>query len=223
MSDRALGMVETRGLVASIEAADAMLKAAQVTLVGKERADAGLMTIIVVGETAAVQSAVDAGAVAASRIGELVSTHIIPRPDDQTTEILFKDKFSKPTGKKSVVQDREQIKEEIKSTRKVTRVVKKEKVKSEIKPEITKSIEEPEESSTNTIERLKREALGKNAVTIDLESQVLADLSMSDLEIQNVHQLRRLARSVKEFPIKGREISKANRNQLLDYFKDLLK
>ena len=78
MSDRALGMVETRGLVASIEAADAMLKAAQVTLIGKERAEAGLMTIIVVGETAAVKSAVDAGAVAASRVGELVSTHVIP-------------------------------------------------------------------------------------------------------------------------------------------------
>ena len=67
------------------------------------------------------------------------------------------------------------------------------------------------------------EALGKKQVTIDTESQALSELSMSDLEVQNVHQLRRLARSVPEFPIKGREISKANRNQLLDYFKDLLR
>ncbi len=216
MSDRALGMVETRGLVASIEAADAMLKAAQVTLLGKERADAGLMTIIVVGETAAVKSAVDAGAVAASRVGELVSTHIIPRPDDQTNEILFKDKTSVSTGKKSTPPKR-QSKKEIATEKKVKEPIEEEEEIIEV------SNETEESTSTSTIERLKREALGKKQVTIDTESQALSDLSMSDLEVQNVHQLRRLARSVQEFPIKGREISKANRNQLLDYFKDLLR
>lgn len=223
MSDRALGMVETRGLVASIEAADAMLKAAQVTLVGKERADAGLMTIIVVGETAAVKSAVDAGAVAASRVGELVSTHIIPRPDDQTNEILFRDKSSISTSKKSTPPKR-QLKKETPPEKKVTKTEKKVKEPIEEEDETIEVSDETEESSsTSTIERLKREALGKKQVTIDTESQALSDLSMSDLEVQNVHQLRRLARSVQEFPIKGREISKANRNQLLDYFKDLLR
>ncbi len=223
MSDRALGMVETRGLVASIEAADTMLKAAQVTLVGKERAEAGLMTIIVVGETAAVKSAVDAGAVAASRVGELVSTHIIPRPDDQTNEILFKDKLSISTSKKSTPL-KGQAKKETSPEKKVKKTEKKVKETIEEEEETIDVSEETEEStSTNTIERLKREALGKKQVTIDTESQTLSDLSMSDLEVQNVHQLRRLARSVQEFPIKGREISKANRNQLLDYFKDLLR
>ncbi|MBC7910306.1 MAG: BMC domain-containing protein [Pyrinomonadaceae bacterium] len=76
----ALGMVECMGLVAMIEAADAMVKAANVTLVGYEKIDAGLVTAIVRGEVGAVKSAVEAGAAAASRVGTVVATHIIPRP-----------------------------------------------------------------------------------------------------------------------------------------------
>ena len=76
--EEALGMVECRGLVAMIEAADAMVKAANVHLVGYEKIDAGLVTAIVRGDVAAVRSAVDAGAAAASRIGEVVATHVIP-------------------------------------------------------------------------------------------------------------------------------------------------
>ena len=85
---QALGLVETKGLVAAIEAADAMLKASKVRLVGKERALAGLITIVVVGDVAAVKASVDAGAAAAQRVGELVSVHIIPKPDDQIGTIL---------------------------------------------------------------------------------------------------------------------------------------
>src|SRR6187455_2394156 len=76
----ALGMVETKGLVAMVEAADAMVKAANVTLVGYEKIDAGLVTAIVRGEVGAVKAAVDAGAAAGRKVGEVVSTHIIPRP-----------------------------------------------------------------------------------------------------------------------------------------------
>jgi ethanolamine utilization protein EutM len=78
--EEALGMIECRGLVAMIEAADAMVKAANVQLVGYEKIDAGLVTAIVRGEVAAVKSAVDAGAAAARRVGEVVATHVIPRP-----------------------------------------------------------------------------------------------------------------------------------------------
>jgi ethanolamine utilization protein EutM len=78
--EEALGMVECKGLVAMIEAADTMVKAANVQLVGYEKIDAGLVTAIVRGEVSAVKSAVDAGAAAASRIGEVVATHVIPRP-----------------------------------------------------------------------------------------------------------------------------------------------
>lgn len=82
----ALGMVECRGLVAMIEAADAMVKAANVRLVGYEKVDAGLVTAIVRGEVGAVKAAVEAGAAAASRIGEVVATHIIPRPHAELDE-----------------------------------------------------------------------------------------------------------------------------------------
>lgn len=78
--EEALGMIECRGLVAMIEAADTMVKAANVQLVGYEKIDAGLVTAIVRGEVAAVKSAVDAGAAAARRVGEVVATHVIPRP-----------------------------------------------------------------------------------------------------------------------------------------------
>lgn len=83
MVEYALGMIETRGYVAAITAADAALKAAAVTLLGSERADAGLVTISLSGEVAAVQSAVAAGAAAASRVGELVAQHVIPRPHEE--------------------------------------------------------------------------------------------------------------------------------------------
>ena len=80
MSQEALGMVETRGLVASIEAADTMLKAANVVLVGTEKIGSGLVTVMVRGDVGAVKSAVESGAEAAGRLGELVATHVIPRP-----------------------------------------------------------------------------------------------------------------------------------------------
>ena len=79
----ALGMIETRGLVASIEAADAMVKAASVTIVGQTKAGGGLVSTLVRGEVGAVKAATDAGAVAANKIGEVVSVHVIPRPHDE--------------------------------------------------------------------------------------------------------------------------------------------
>ncbi|MGE0100699.1 MAG: BMC domain-containing protein [Blastocatellales bacterium] len=82
----ALGMIECRGLVAMIEAADAMVKAANVRLVGYERIDAGLVSAIVRGEVGAVKAAVEAGAAAASKIGEVVSTHVIPRPHSEVDD-----------------------------------------------------------------------------------------------------------------------------------------
>ena len=87
---QALGMIETKGLVASIEAADAMVKAANVTLIGKEHVGSGLVTVMVRGDVGAVKASVDAGAAAAERVGELVSIHVIPRPHDEVEGILPK-------------------------------------------------------------------------------------------------------------------------------------
>ncbi len=84
----ALGMIETKGLVGSIEAADAMVKAANVTLIGKEHVGGGLVTVLVRGDVGAVKAATDAGAAAAQRVGELVSVHVIPRPHTEVETIL---------------------------------------------------------------------------------------------------------------------------------------
>ena len=86
----ALGMIETRGLVGSIEAADAMVKAADVTLIGKVHVGGGLVTVMVRGEVGAVKAAVDAGAAAAERVGNLISQHVIPRPHQDTEMLLPK-------------------------------------------------------------------------------------------------------------------------------------
>jgi len=88
MRSEALGLVETKGLVGSIEAADAMVKAANVTLIGKEMVGGGLVTVMVRGDVGAVKAAVDAGAVAAKNVGELVSVHVIPRPHSEVENIL---------------------------------------------------------------------------------------------------------------------------------------
>ncbi|GAA4293613.1 propanediol utilization microcompartment protein PduA [Anaerocolumna aminovalerica] len=84
----AIGMIETRGLTASIEAADAMLKAADVELVGTEKIGSGLVTVIVKGEVGAVKAATESGQEAASRLGELVAVHVIPRPHADIAKIL---------------------------------------------------------------------------------------------------------------------------------------
>ncbi len=88
MALEALGMVETRGLVAAIEAADAMVKAANVQLIGTEKIGSGLVSVMVRGDVGAVKSAVDAGAISAGKLGELVATHVIPRPHEDVEKIL---------------------------------------------------------------------------------------------------------------------------------------
>lgn len=151
MYEKALGLVETRGLVGAIEAADAMVKAARVTLIGIEVTIAALITVKVRGEVGAVKAAVDAGGQAAARVGELLSVHVIPRPDTSTETIVY-------------APDSE--------------------------PARTPS---PKPSSDDPRE----------------------------LEKLPVRELRRLARETPGFPIQGREISKANKTELLAKFREM--
>ena len=88
MEKEALGMVETKGLIGSIEAADAMVKAANVRLIGKEQIGSGLVTVMVRGDVGAVKASVEAGASAAKRVGELYGVHVIPRPHEDVESIL---------------------------------------------------------------------------------------------------------------------------------------
>ncbi len=150
MEERALGLVETKGLVAAIEAADAMVKAANVKLIGTEKTDAALVTVKVVGEVGAVKSAVEAGAAAAQKVGELLSVHVIPRPHEEAEYLVYEEHHNKGSAK-----------------------------------------------------------------TGGRVSQ------LADLENRPVRELRRLARDFPDFPIQGREISKANKKLLMEKFKIL--
>ena len=96
---QALGMVETKGLVAAIEAADAMVKAANVTLVGKEKIGSGLVTVMVRGDVGAVKASVEAGAAAAKRVGELYSVHVIPSPHEDVESCCAKQPKAKAPKK----------------------------------------------------------------------------------------------------------------------------
>lgn len=97
--NNALGMIETRGLVGAIEAADAMVKAANVYLIGKVHVGGGLVTVMVRGDVGAVKAATDAGAAAAQRVGELISVHVIPRPHSDV-EMILPDDYKKFAGNK---------------------------------------------------------------------------------------------------------------------------
>jgi microcompartment protein CcmL/EutN len=155
----ALGLIETRGLVSAIEAADAAAKAAQVVITCVEVTVPALVTVKMEGELGAVRASVDAGAAAATRIGELVSAHVIPRPDDELDKIL---------------------------------------------PEM--SYVNPAASKASEVSRPK------------LPVHIPADEAV--LEAMTVADLRRLAREQTDFPIAGREISRANKEVLLRYLRE---
>ena len=253
---KALGLIETRGLVAAIEAADAMVKAANVKIVGKEQTNPALITIKIVGDVAAVKSAVDAGAAAAQKVGELVSIHVIPQPDKQMLSL-----FPELEDDDSSLLEQDEIPANILIDIPIE-PVKHPKLEKTAKPEIKeKIIEIPEEKTpkiqpklrtsdlevksesqslgnlftaqNNTISRLRQEALGKvdsykkkitpadpeNKNVVPEHKEKLNVPKSEDLESLNVHQLRRLARDTENFPIKGREISKANRQELLEFFR----
>lgn len=296
----ALGLVETKGLVAAIEAADAMVKAANVILVGKEKVVPAMITIKVVGEVAAVTAAVQAGAAAAKRVGQLLATHVIPQPDSELIKILpeiDERNFSEIiTSKKTESFKKEKIEPKIeiekektetaisvkniekvlpseeKSKSEFTPVIEEpktqsEKIEKENAPEIKKektkgrpSNKKPDKKQSaplfddvsDTISRLRKEALQETEVKseeefyeesesaeiddlinedIPIEStnkevskteKISSDIKLEEIENYNVHQLRSLARTFPNFPIQGREISRANRNLLLSHFKNIL-
>lgn len=180
MLEYALGLIETRGLVGAIEAADAMMKAAEVTLVGKERADAGLMTVKIIGDVAAVRAAVDAGAAAAQRVGELVSAHVIPRPADDIEILIYPPQPQKTPSP-----------EEVRITPK----------------KFQKKVEETEEPEAKEEEIVQKE--------FPFPASEDEKEYLSQLEAMTVHELRRYARGVQGLTIYGREISRANKEELI--------
>lgn len=220
---KALGLVETRGLVAAIEAADAMLKTSNVVLIGKEIIKPALVTIKIAGDVAAVKASVDAGAAAAKKVGIVVSTHVIPQPDSQMELIIpeIKDDLVKRQERPEVPhrQSVEKLKKEPTKPIEVSTEIEEPKPEITPKSEIKKSFESENlfTGTTDHLERLRTEALGKK---IDKIKQTETQ-AQTELEKMNVHELRKHARETEGFPIQGREISKANRKKLLDYFRKI--
>ncbi len=196
MLEYALGLIETRGLVGAIEAADAALKAADVLLVGKERADAGLITIKLTGDVAAVRAAVDAGAAAAQRVGELVSVHVIPRPHDDT-EILIYPPPSQTKEQPSPVVGH--------GTAPATPAPKRSRQKP-LKQDAPRQekVEEPPSPKEPSAPQGAGETMSDNEETYH-----------GQLNAMTVHELRRHARNISGLRIFGRQISKANKEQLI--------
>ncbi len=249
----ALGLVETKGLIGAIEAADAMLKAANVKLIGKEYVGGALVVIKIIGEVAAVKSSVDAGAAAAQRVGTLVSTHVIPRPDNQLEAILYASQKGKGKGKKrgssKKVQDKSQANLfEQTETDAVNKTEQKETEndaqqteirESSPETEITEKPEELTETTENISEPVQEKTEEESEKEIESEKETSADESetpepdedteqsvpqipsLEELQKMNVHELRHLARQFENFPIKGREISRANRQTLIDLFQSM--
>ncbi len=205
--DLALGLIETKGLVGAIEAADAMAKAADVKIISKEKVTGALIIIKIMGETAAVKASIDAGSAAAQRVGDLVSAHVIPRPDDQIDKIIFND---------PVLSDK----------KKVTPKKNEKDASSSINEKLDSKSETMEVSAPRKAEKVVREKdKQEKSVVKKADSSILKQGKkvppMDELVILNVHALRRIARSFDDFPIKGRDISKANRAKLLDHFKSM--
>ena len=192
---QALGFIETKGVLVAIEAADAMLKAADVSLLEKTKVGGGLVAVTVTGDVAAVKAAVDAGAAAVERINDaaLVTRHVIARPHDELTAVIGGGTPDEP--------EKEPVPE----------------IAEEPAAEVLEEIpaEEPVEESSNepeTVDTIKRE-------TVDLwMKQDGLEETMKILEDMKVTELRTLAREYPEFSIAGREISKANKTLLLEEF-----
>lgn len=165
MLDYALGLIETRGFVGAIEAADVMVKTANVRIIGKEIVRDGLVTVQIIGEVAAVKAAVDAGAAAAARVGTLISQHVIPRPIDEIEHIL-----------------------------------------AGIPHENT-----PRATSKSTMTHQPTPPVAE----LDFVSPAPSEYDPDKLEDMTVRELRTLARQIGGLDIQGREISRANKEELI--------
>ncbi len=209
MLDYALGLIETRGLIGAIEAADAMTKAAQVELIGKERVDGGLIVVKVKGDVASVQAAVDAGAAAAQRVGELFSSHVIPRPDADVELLIYPPPWQ--TRDKTLQQQYRQPHPEPHKPEQpvIAKPAKRRgrppKPVQSNKPVTTEEPGKPEqEAVTRPVAETPPMPMGE-----DEQSYI------AELDRMSVQELRRYARGVSGLSIAGRQISRANRGELV--------
>ena len=191
----ALGMIETRGLIGSIEAADAMLKAANVTLMNKTQVGGGLVTVMVCGDVGAVKAAVDAGAAAAERVGELLSVHVIPRPAADVESMLDPRK-PEPTAAKLPLSQQAPAEEE-------------QSVDTAASEKLPTDAQELAEMELEELEESEEGAGEEETFHLDLSS-----LTSDDLRKMTVSKLRAVARKL-ETGMSRKEIRFAKKEELI--------
>ena len=212
----ALGMIETKGLVGSIEAADAMVKAANVTLIGKVHVGGAYVTVMVRGDVGAVKAATDAGAAAAQRVGELISVHVIPRPHHEVEYILpslpLMDEDDDDNGPDSPQNGGE------------SEPVEESPAEIEEPEETAEPAEEPEAAPEEEPAAPAEEASSAEEEPVETVAETEAETKsakMSEVDIEReleglaVKELRKLARKTEGIAIVGREISAANKKLLI--------
>jgi ethanolamine utilization protein EutM len=203
----ALGLIETRGLIAALEAADAALKAADVKVISLDRVDAALVTVKLVGEVAAVQSAVDAGNAAAARVGELIGSHVIPRPDAELNDQLI---YTTISSKKKPAVEKSAKSKSPKTESAKSDASKPDGVKSESAKSAVNVVTIPDEE----VEVLSPDDTDDDDAILPIDSvAVIAD--EASLNAMSVQDLRRFARTIQGFPIQGREISRSDKQSLI--------
>lgn len=206
----ALGMIETKGLVGSIEAADAMVKAANVTLIGKVHVGGAYVTVMVRGDVGAVKAATDAGAAAAQRVGELISVHVIPRPHHEVEYILpslplMDDEDDGPVSPQpgGETEPEPEVLPEVEEPAEEP---------AEVVEEPAEEIEEEEEAPAEPAE----EEIAEETPEADAKGVEAAEVDIAkELEGLAVKELRKLARKTEGIAIVGREISAANKQLLI--------
>lgn len=219
--DEAIGILETKGLAAAVNAADSILKNTSVKILGKEYLSGGYISLFIFGELSSVNKAITIGKDNAEKISPVLAANIISKPSPEIFKLLnLKFEENEPEEEFSEIADKKiefpsSLKPKDKSLKNIPS---KAKPKSSLKNEK----KETELKKNETIYRLRNEAL-KNDVVENKNSNKEKELNTvnNDLESMNVHQLRKLARNTEKFPIKGREISMANRTELLIYFKNI--
>lgn len=190
MSDRALGLIETQGLIGAIEACDAAAKAAAVVISSAELTDAAYLTLKIEGDLGAVQAAVEAGAQAAEKVGELIAMHVIPNPDDGLGPILPRRRY---VSKYHPDDDRPPLDFD------------------NSEPDLPSRPTGPKPPATAPPSQLPSEPEDK-----------IEQLKQTTLEDMTVSDLRQIARNLDRFPMKGREISMATKNQLIEAIRNVL-
>ena len=214
---QALGMIETKGLIGSIEAADAMVKAANVTLIGKEHSGGALVTVMVRGDVGAVKAATDAGAAAAQRVGELISVHVIPRPHMEVESILPHCPEG-PDGDDDGPQEPEPEGAE----EAVTEPQEPEK-RTEPEQAPVEETEAPAEQAENAAPEAEETAVADNPMTRQKLEAIFQsegiEQAMSEITFLRLAELRELAKEYPEHTLTDRNLRRIAKGELLEAFR----